>query len=411
MNPFSARVGRRPSGFGRLEQRRHRPDYWLVILSVAMLVIGLVVVYSISPALAAQKSVSESYFISRQMLAILLGVVSFAIIANMPIGLWRKLEKPLIVISILAAVAVRFFGQQVNGAYRWIQIGGFSFQAAELIKFVLLIWLAGFLSDRVRSGEITNDRKTLKPLLIALALVCVVVGLAQKDLGSTGVVILMILSMGFIAGLAFRRIVLYAGVLAVAFVLLVLPFSYRRDRLATFLHPARDCLGQGYQTCQSLISIGSGGIFGKGLGGGVQAYGYQPEAANDSIFAIFAEKFGFLGVTILLGLFAALFARLKRIMERAPDTYSQLLVSGILAWLSTQTIINVGAMLGLLPLKGITLPFISYGGTSILFVTAAVGIAFQISRYTTYGIPNAKERAATKDYGPSRAVEYRSPTK
>ena len=130
-----------------------------------------------------------------------------------------------------------------------------------------------------------------------------------------------------------------------------------------------------------------------GLANGVQAYGYLPEAANDSIFAIMAEKFGFLGVTLLLGVFMAFFARLKSIIERAPDTYSRLLVVGVLAWLSTQAIINVGAMIGLLPLKGITLPFISYGGTSLVFILGAVGIAFQVSRYTSYDVSIQEQRS------------------
>src|SRR5690606_9843884 len=140
---------------------------------------------------------------------------------------------------------------------------------------------------------------------------------------------------------------------------------YRRDRLMTFLHPERDCLNAGYQACQALIAVGSGGVLGLGLGNSVQAYGYLPEAANDSIFAILAEKFGFLGVVGLLVLLGTFFTRLKRIMERTPDLYTRLLITGVFVWLASQSIINIGAMLGLLPLKGITLPFISYGGTSV----------------------------------------------
>ena len=140
----------------------------------------------------------------------------------------------------------------------------------------------------------------------------------------------------------------------------------------------------GYQACQALVAIGSGGMAGLGVGKGAQAYGYLPEAQNDSIFAIYAEKFGFLGVIVLLGLFLTLFARIRMVAERAPTLYSRLIVVGVLAWLSTQTIINIGAMIGLLPLKGITLPLISYGGTSVLFVGAALGLVFQVSHYTSF---------------------------
>ncbi len=398
---------RRPSGFGQLQQRRHRPDYWLVILSAIMLAVGLIVVYAISPALSAQKNVSPNYYVTKQLVAIGLGLLAFVTVSNVPTGWWRRFEIPLLLAAGAAAVVVRLFGDQVNGAYRWIQVGGLSFQAAELIKLALLVWLAGFLSDRIRNGEL-NSRKKFKPFIIAFLSVSLVVGIVQKDLGSTGVLIGMMIAMAFVAGLPLKRVVIVSGILAMAVVLLILPFSYRRDRLATYLHPTQDCLNAGYQSCQALITVGSGGLFGQGLGRGAQAYGYLPEAANDSIFAVLAEKFGFVGVVVLIGLFTAFFVRLKRIMERVTDNYSRLLLAGILAWLSTQTMINIGAMIGLLPLKGITLPFISYGGTSILFVTAAVGIAFQISRYTTYSIHQTNEQTAAKQYELTQTVKYRA---
>src|SRR5690606_29346984 len=159
--------------------------------------------------------------------------------------------------------------------------------------------------------------------------------------------------------------------------------EYRRERVTTFLNPASDCQNAGYQSCQALIAVGSGGMFGLGLARSIQAYGYLPEASNDSIFAILAEKFGFVGVSLIIAAFTVMFGRLTRIIERAPDDFSRLLVTGILAWFAVQAIINIGAMIGLLPLKGITLPFISYGGTSLLFVTGALGIAFQVSRFSS----------------------------
>lgn len=377
---------RRPIGVGSTGQRRHRPDYWLLILSIVLLALGLVVVYAISPGMSVQKHVSENYYVDKQLIAIGLGIIAFVGVANMPINWWRRLEIALLIGAGLAALAVRMFGEQVNGAYRWIQIGGLSFQAAELIKFALLVWLAGFLSDRLRNNELHINKKTLRPLLIALVIIALVVGKFESDLGSAGVMVAIMAAMVFVVGMPLRRIALIMVVVAIGALLLITGSGYRRARLNTYFNPTQDCLSTGYQSCQALITVGSGGMFGLGLGRGVQAYGYLPEAANDSIFAIFAEKFGFIGCTILLGLFAAFFTRLKRIIDHAPDNYCRLLIVGILAWLSTQTIINIGAMLGLLPLKGITLPFISYGGTSVLFVTAAIGMAFQVSRYTTYSV-------------------------
>jgi cell division protein FtsW len=200
----------------------------------------------------------------------------------------------------------------------------------------------------------------------------------------------MIIAMVFVAGVPMKRLLQVGAIIAIAVALLISTSSYRRGRLATFINPSADCQSTGYQACQALIAVGSGGIAGLGLGKGVQAFGYLPESQNDSIFAIYAEKFGFLGVCVLLGLFLAFFARLKKIIEHTPDVYSRLLVVGVLAWLSTQTLINIGAMTGMLPLKGITLPFISYGGTSLVFITAAIGIVFQISRYTSYSIVNSQ---------------------
>jgi len=220
-----------------------------------------------------------------------------------------------------------------------------------------------------------------------LTLVGLVVAKLQSDLGSTGVIVAMIAAMVFIAGMPLKRLSMIIGLVLIGTILAIGSSGYRRDRLLTYLHPERDCQNAGYQACQALIAVGSGGIAGLGLARSVQAYGYLPEAANDSIFAIMAEKFGFIGMTGLLGLFVAFFVRLKRIVERTPDTYSRLLVVGVLAWLSTQAIINIGSMIGLLPIKGITLPFISYGGTSLLFVAAAVGLAFNISRYAAF-VPN-----------------------
>ena len=367
-------------------QRRHRPDYILVILSLILLVVGLIVIYSISPGLGAQKHVSDNYYTSKQIIAIGLGFIAFAVTATVPLNSWRHFEKPLIIAAGSAAVAVRFFGERVNGAYRWIQIGGLSFQAVELIKFSLLIWLAFFLAERVRSGRLDSFQDTFKPLIYAFLAIGFVVAGLQSDLGSTGVIVVMMATMCYIAGLPLKRVAMIGGIIVIGVVLAVSMSSYRRERLLTFMHPTQDCLNTGYQACQALIAVGSGGMFGKGLTGSVQAYGYLPEAANDSIFAIYAEKFGFIGVTLLICLFIVLFNRLKHIMQRAPNTQTRLLMAGILAWLSTQALINIGAMTGLLPLKGITLPFISYGGTSIIFITAIIGLAFNISRYTTYTI-------------------------
>jgi cell division protein FtsW len=380
--------------------RKHRPDYWLVILCAALLAIGLVVVYAISPALSASQHVSTSYYTIKQALAISLSVVAFAVTSQFPISRLRKLYKPLLGVAALATgLALVIPVNPQYPAHRWVRLGSLSFQSVELVKFAVLIWLAGFLSERIKQGTIKDFSKTLRPLLIALVVMGLIIAGVQSDLGSTGVIVAIMGTMAFVAGLPLKRVFLIAGIIVLGLVLAISSTPYRRARLETFLHPAANCQSSGYQACQALIAVGSGGMFGLGLGKSVQAYGYEPEAVNDSIFAIYAETFGFVGCVVLLGIFFGFFSRLKRIAERVPDDFSRLLVIGILAWLSVQALINVGAMIGVLPLKGITLPFISYGGTSVVFAAAAVGLVFQISHYTSYAIPRMTDE-------PTKGMRY-----
>lgn len=378
--------------------RRHRPDYWLLIFSAVLLATGLVVVYAISPALAVANHVSNTYYVGKQLLAITLSIVAFIATAQVPLRWWRQAYKPLLILAGVATMLALLL--PVNPAYpahRWVRLGGsLSFQSVELVKFAVLIALAGFLAERISSKLLSDSAKTFKPLIIAIVVMGIIIAgpqklHAQSDLGSMGVMVAMAGTMCFIAGLPMKRLMMFAGILAIGLALVILPSGYRRQRLTTFMHPESDCQNAGYQACQALISVGSGGIVGAGLGGGAQAYGYVPEAANDSIFAIFAEKFGFIGSVILLAVFVGFFSRLKTIAERSSDAFSRLLVIGVLAWLSVQSLINIGAMVGLLPLKGITLPFISYGGTSVVFIAAAVGLVFQVSRYTALSSPRAVE--------------------
>jgi cell division protein FtsW len=365
--------------------RKHRPDYWLLVWSAILLVIGLIVVYSISPALSQTNHVSSNYYVIKQLIAIALSLVAFVVAYKIPLATWRQYLKPLLILAGLAtALALVMPVNPSYPAHRWVRLGSLSFQSVELVKFVGMIWLAGFLADRMKQGYIANMNKTLKPLVYLLLAVLVVVAGVQSDLGSAGVIVAIVAAMAFVAGLPMKRIVFIGGIIILCGVMLVSITPYRRARLEAYLHPQSNCQGSGYQACQALIAVGSGGILGLGLGSGVQAYGYLPEAANDSIFAIYAEKFGFIGSVILITVFLAFFTRIKNIAERSSDDFTRLLVMGILVWLSVQTIVNVGAMIGLLPLKGITLPFISYGGTSVVFSTAAIGLVFQASQYTSF---------------------------
>lgn len=368
-----------------LKTRRHKPDYGLLVITSLLLVVGVVVVYSISPGLAASQGVSQSYFITKQLLDVAIAAAAFVVAAMLPVSFWRKITKPLIIAAVVGAVIVMLTPiDSVYQAHRWIRVGPISFQVAELIKLALIIWLAGFLSTQSRLGLLKDYKETLRPMLLVTVAIGFVVAKLQSDLGSTGVMVAIIALMAYSAGLPLKKISIMAVLTLLVAVVAISTSSYRRDRLATYLNPGRDCQNTGYQACQVLISVGSGGVMGLGLGYSVQAYGYTPEASDDSIFAIMAEQFGFIGSVFIIAIYGLFITRLKMIAERTTDMFSKMIVIGVMAWLSTQMIINVGAMLGLLPLKGITLPLISQGGTSLVFVTIALGIVFQISRYTSY---------------------------
>jgi len=361
------------------------------------------VVYAISPALSATDGGSGSHYVSRQVIAIVLSIIAFFVTARVPLKTWQQWQTPLLILAgVGTLIALVTPVNVLYPAHRWIRIGGLSLQSVEILKFALIIALAGFFATRQQRGELGDTEKTLKPLAIAVVVLMLVIAgpqaiHGQSDLGSMAVIIAMIGAMAVMSGMPLKRIALIGLALAFLVVMVISISPYRRARLTSFVHP--DCMtASGYQACQAITAVGSGGLIGQGLGGGASSYGYLPEAQNDSIFAIYAEKFGFVGVMVLLGLFATLFARLRLLIERAPDTFSRLIVTGVLAWLSVQLIINVGAMIGLLPLKGITLPFISYGGTSVLFVGAALGLVFQISHYTSFNVRNVQKGGQRKNY-------------
>jgi cell division protein FtsW len=388
----SINTTRQTRGTNTVAGRKHKPDYWILVLTALLLTIGLVVVYSISPGLAASQHISQNYFITKQLLAVGLGLLTFGVASFIPLNIWKKAANPLIIVALIGCLIVMV--TPINALYpahRWIRLGGFSFQIAELIKLSLIIWLASFLTTKYRAGQLMNFNAVIKPLLILIVVVGIVVAKLQSDLGSTGVIVAIIALMAYAAGVPLKKIGLIAGLVVVLAILAISSTAYRRERLATFLHPESNCQSSGYQACQALISVGSGGIFGKGLGYSVQAYGHLPEASNDSIFAIMAEEFGFVGTVMILVIYAIFITRLMQVIEHTADQFSRLMAVGVMAWLSTQMFINVGAMVGLLPLKGITLPLISQGGTSLIFLTAALGLVFSVSRYTSYNATQPEE--------------------
>jgi cell division protein FtsW len=375
--------------------RRHRADFLIVLLMSILMLLGLVVIYSISPALtarinAAGNQLDQNHFMYRQLAYLGIGLAAFVIASFVPLEWWRKYRARLLVVALIASLlpiilAGRSLALCTNGACRWIDLGFVSIQPAEFLKLALLVFLAGFFAQRSSEGRLNNWQDSLMPAGVVLGLVSLIVIVLQKDLGTGAAIFGIAACMLFVSGIKKRYFFAVLAIVASASVVLVLTSPHRLERVTTlFGGSSSDKEAASYHISQALIAIGSGGIMGKGIGQSIQAFGYLPEAANDSIFAIVAEKFGFIGTLLIMVLFACLFLRLLKIMDGAANTYHRLLAAGIFGWVFTHTIINIGAMLSVLPLTGLTLPFLSFGGTSLVFMMAALGIMLQISRYTMY---------------------------
>lgn len=371
--------------------RRHRPDMLLLLFVSILLLFGLVVIYSISPALTAREGLDQNVFMYRQLLYLVAGVGAFAATALIPLDFWTKMQGKLLVTGIILGtipflLQATPLGLCANGACRWIDLGVISFQPAEAMKFALVIFLAGLLAVRAAQNKLNDLHQTLIPVgIILLVMAVVVIGL-QKDLGTGITIVAIVMTMLFVAGLSSRWLLAAAGACVALGVLFTIIAPHRIERILTFVgHESSQVNEMGYHINQALIAVGSGGMTGKGLGQSIQAFGYLPEAANDSIFAILAEKFGFLGTIAVLVIFAALFMRILAIMDHTANPTHRLIVAGVFGWVFSHTVVNIGAMLGIFPLTGITLPFVSFGGTSLLFMLMALGLVFQISRYTNHG--------------------------
>lgn len=384
---------------GRVERaaavvRRHRPDMLLLLFMGILVLLGLIIIYAISPPLAARASIDidPNHFMYRQVIYLLIGAAAFTAAYLIPVDFWRKINGKLLIAGLILGLAPFVLqatpvGLCANGACRWLDFGFISFQPAEIMKFSLVIFLASFLAVRIQQGKINDIQMTLVPVATVLVAMAVIVIGLQQDLGTGITVLSVVLTMLFMSGISRRLMMLVlAGVAALGTIFIIIA-PHRIERILTFINHSSSTEDEmGYHIDQALIAVGSGGLTGKGLGQSIQAFGYLPEAANDSIFAILAEIFGFLGTIGVLAVFAGLLSRLLHIMDRSANLYYRLVVAGIFGWIFSHTVVNIGAMLGIFPLTGITLPFVSFGGTSLLFMLAAIGVALQISRYTGHQV-------------------------
>lgn len=343
----------------------------VILLAAALLAFGLLMVYDASSAQGVQTFEDKYYFLKEQLKWVVMGLFTALIAYFFSYHRLKKLALPALAISLILLLAVFLpgVGIHVYGASRWINLGFMVLQPSEFAKLSLIIYLAAWL---------TTKEKGRLPAFLALVGLLVGLIMLEPDMGTAIVLfltalILYFLSNNEILGMIFLLPLIFAGV-----VLLALRSPYRVKRLLTFFNPDVDPLGASYHVRQALIALGSGGIFGLGLGNSRQKYYYLPEATTDSIFAIIGEEFGLIGATLLLAVFALLFFQAAKITLAVNDEFGKLLGMGIISWLTVQTIVNLASIVGLIPLTGVPLPFISYGGSALVVEMAGMGILANI---------------------------------
>ena len=401
------------SSDGEYVNRRHRPDYRIVLYMGLIMLLGLIVMYAIGPQRANLlnhaygSDYSSSYFFIKQLSSVALALGIFFVVSTISYKFWLKNAKNILLLALAACFVLAVAGwtgwgiaQCSLGACRWFDLGVIgSFQPAELLKFGILLFLAIFIGQRVRQGKINDKDETLIPVLILLAVSLFFVVVLQKDLG-TGISLIGIVgSMLVVGGIGKKQGLTLLAIVAAIGVLLIIFAPHRMERIVTFFKfdASSTSDADSYHIEHAKIALGTGGLFGVGIGNSVQATGYLPEAINDSVFAIMGETFGFVGLMVVLLLFYGILMRILKIMDHLVDIRLKLLAAGVFGWFGTHVILNVASMIGIFPLTGITLPLLSFGGTSLIFISAALGLIFQLSRYTAH--PSRLKEVQYEDIG------------
>ena len=349
--------------------------------TLGLFVAGLIILSSASMSISYREHASVTYYTFHQLgMGGVLGLVGLFLCQWMPYRHWKKLALPLIVAGFLltALIFIPQLSYDAGGASRWLKLGFVSLQPSEILKLGFIVYLASWLDARRK--EIHSVSYGMMPFLIMISIIGVFL-MMQRDMGTFGVIVSTAVIMYSLGGGRKSQMAGMAGIGAVAFYLLIRMEPYRFARVMVFLDRTNDTRGMAYQINQALIAIGSGGFWGLGFGRSLQKYNYLPEPMTDSIFAIFAEEMGFVGVCALLALFGFFFWRAFTIAKRAPDVFGRLLAAGLAACIMSQAIINMAAISGIMPLTGITLPFVSYGGTSLAITMAMAGIILNISKH------------------------------
>ncbi len=388
----------------RLERNVRRSLSVLAVTVAALTVFGLVMVLSASSITAYTQYGSSFVFFKRQAIFAIAGALAAVVAARIDYHVWQRLWFPLagVTVLLLAMVLVPSTGVSIAGSSRWIPLGPFSLQPSELAKFVVVAAGAAILT---RNHRLVGEPLRMSALLLMLLGGMVGLVMLQPDLGTAMIITGAVFVLLFVSGISLRWLAGAATLVLAGGAGLILSASYRRTRFLAFLHPWSDPHNTGYQTIQGLLALGSGHWFGVGLGASRAAWGYVPNAFTDFIYAIIGEELGLIGAVALLAIFAAMVWAGIRIAIKAPDTYGRLLAAGIIGWLGLQAIINMGTVVGVLPITGVPLPFVSYGGSSLIVSLASVGVLWSIGRSTLAKLTRGQRAARGKGPGrPRRAA-------
>jgi len=369
--------------FTFLKSGEHAPDYIFAGVLGLIVFIGLLMFSSASSVKSFQNFNDGYYLFKHQFISgIIPGVLAFYIASRINYQTWKKwaLWMLLFTIILLVAVFIPGIGANYDKSQSWINLGFFGFQPTEVVKLTFLIYLATWLEKRGKHG-LKDPQYSFLPFLSLLGVIAFLI-LAQPDTGTLAVIIAISLVVYFIAEAPLKHVMIILGLFSAMVFVAIQIAPYRLARITAFLHPDIDPQGIGYQINQAKLAVGSGGILGLGIGKSRQKFSYLPEAYGDSIFAVIAEEMGFLFSVILIGLFITLGIRGLKIARGSPDVFGKLLAVGITTWLIFQAFINIGAIMGIMPLTGIPLPFVSYGGTATVVSLFACGILLNISKQT-----------------------------
>jgi cell division protein FtsW len=358
-----------------------KPDLILLLVTLILVTIGTVMIYSSSSIIAMEKFKDGQYFLKKQLFFVLLGLGLMVLMSKISYEQLRKWSYPAILFSLflLSLLLIPHVGIRAGGATRWLRLGIFSFQVTEMVKIVMVVFLAHLLAKKIK--HVTEFKQgVLVPLSVTLLVVGLIV--LEPDFGTAVIITAILMLMLYLSGCRIVHLAGLAALFAPVALWLVFHKTYRLQRLMSFLDPWKDPKQSGFQIIQSLLSFGSGGTFGVGIGDGMQKLFYLPEPHTDFILSIIAEEGGFIGVAFVLIFFVIFIVRGFLISFKAPDLFSTLLAAGLTMVIALEAFINVAGVMGLIPLKGLALPFISYGGTSLIMSLIAVGILLNISSHT-----------------------------